>query len=84
MTSPAPFIFISKLFITLEVKMPTNPDKLSLVKEIAIFLSTFFHKLPNKERKDPPDGVILSFTKFYICLHIISKAIFYFSCLSCC
>ena len=39
--------------------MPTNPGKLSLAKEMAIFISAFFPKLPNQEPKDPPDWIIL-------------------------
>ena len=33
----------------------TNPDKLSLVKGIATFISAFLPKLPNQEPKDPTD-----------------------------
>ena len=39
--------------------MLTNPVKLSLAKEIAIFVSVFFPKLPNEEPKDPPNWIIL-------------------------
>ena len=54
LTAPFPHIFLSSLFIGLEVKLLTNPDKLSLAKEIAIFASAFFSKSPNHEQKDPP------------------------------
>ena len=50
-----PLIFLSNLFIALEVKLLTNPGKSSLVKGIAIFVSDFFPKLPRQEPKDPPD-----------------------------
>ena len=48
---PFPLIFLSNLFIVIEV---TNPGKLSLAKGIAMFVSAFFPKLPNQETKDPP------------------------------
>ena len=51
MRASFPFIFLSSLFIALEVKLLTNPGKLSLAKGIAIFVSAFFPKLP----KDPLD-----------------------------
>ena len=74
-------MFPSNLFIALEVILPTNPGKLTLAKEILIFVSAFFPKLPNQELNY---FIYLSFTKFYICWHIVSKCIFYFSSLSCC
>ena len=55
MTAPFPLIFLPNLFIPLEVKLLTNPGKLSLPKGIAIFFRAFFPKLPNSESKDPPD-----------------------------
>ena len=39
--------------------MLTNPDKLSLAKGIAMFVSAFFPKLPNQETKDPHYWTIL-------------------------
>ena len=36
-----PFIFLSNLFIALEVKLLTNPGKLSLAKGIATSVITF-------------------------------------------
>ena len=54
LTAPFPPIFLSNVFVTLEVKLLTNPCKLSLAKGIAIFLSVFFPKLPNQESKDLP------------------------------
>ena len=48
-------IFLSNLFIAFDVKLLTNPSKLSLAKGIAIFASHFFPKLPNQEPKDPSD-----------------------------
>ena len=53
--APFPLIFLSNLFIALEFKLLTNPGKLSLAKGIAIFVSAFFPKLPNRQPKDPPD-----------------------------
>ena len=44
LTAPFPFIFLSYLFIAFEVKMLTNPGKLSLAKGIAIFVSDFLTK----------------------------------------
>ena len=44
LTAPFPLIFLSNLFIATEVKLLTNPGKLSLAKEIAIFVSAFFLK----------------------------------------
>ena len=58
-TALFPLIFLSNLFIAFEVKLLTNPGKLSLAKGIAIFVSAFFPKLPNQEPKDPPDWIIL-------------------------
>ena len=55
LTASFSLIFVSNLFITLEVKLLTNPGKLSLAKGIAIFVGAFFPKLPNEEPKDPPD-----------------------------
>ena len=55
LTAPFPLIFLSNLFIVLEVKLLANPDKLSLVKGIAMFVSAFFPKLPHQKPKDPPD-----------------------------
>ena len=53
----APFliIFLSNSFIAFEVKLLTNPGKLPLAKEIAMFVIAFFPKLPNQEPKDPPN-----------------------------
>ena len=59
LTTLFPLIFLSNLFIAFEVKLLTNPGKLSLAKEIAIFVSAFFPKLPNQEQKDSPDQIIL-------------------------
>ena len=47
---PFPLIFLSNSFITFEVRLLTNPDKLSLAKGISIFVTKFFHKLPNQEQ----------------------------------
>ena len=55
LTVPFPLIFVSNLFIEIEVKLLTNPGKLSLAIGIAIFVSTFFPKFPNQKVKDPPD-----------------------------
>ena len=55
LTAPFSLIFLSNLFIALEVKLLTNQSKLSLAKGIALYVSAFFSKLPNQERKDPRD-----------------------------
>ena len=52
-------IILLNLLIELEVKLHTNPDKLSIAKGIAIFVSDFFFKLPEQEWKKPPDGIVL-------------------------
>ena len=41
-TALFPLIFLSNLFIALEVKLLTNPGKLTLAKGIATFFSAFF------------------------------------------
>ena len=55
LTVPFPLIFLSNLFIAIEVKLLTNPGKLPLAKGIAIFVSASFLKLRNEKPKDPPD-----------------------------
>ena len=55
LTAPFPLIFISNLFIAFEVKLFTNPGKLSLAKGIKTFISAFFPKLSYQETKDPHD-----------------------------
>ena len=47
--SPFRLIFLLILFIAFEAMLFTNPGKLSLVKGIAMFPSTFLPKLPNQE-----------------------------------
>ena len=42
LTAPFPLIFLSNYFVTFEVKLLTNPGKLSLAKGIAIFVRAFF------------------------------------------
>ena len=42
LTAPFPVIFLWNLFIPFEVKLLTNPDKLSLAKGVATFVSAFF------------------------------------------
>ena len=42
LTAPFPLIFLSNLFIALEVVLLTNPGKLFLAKGIATFVSAFF------------------------------------------
>ena len=57
-TSYFPLIFLSNLFIALEVKLLTNQGKLSLPKRkstFVSFVSAFLRKLANQEPKDPPD-----------------------------
>ena len=48
-----PLIFLSSLFIALEIKFITNRGKLSVAKGIAISASAFFPKLASRESKDP-------------------------------
>ena len=55
LTATFPLIFLLNLFVMIEVKLLTNPNKLSLSKEITIFFSALFPKLPNQKPKDPPD-----------------------------
>ena len=63
---------------------------MSLDKEIATFLGAFLPKFANNETNNPSDWIkfdnlkfrYLSFTKFYICWHIISNDISYFSLVS--
>ena len=59
LTAPFPLIFLSNLFIALEVKLLTNWGKLSHAKGVAIFVSAFLPKLSNQEPKNPPDWIIL-------------------------
>ena len=40
--TPFPLIFLENLLIAFEGKLPTNPGKLSLTKEIATFVSPLF------------------------------------------
>ena len=47
--------FYLNFCITLKVILLNNPVKLSLAKEIAIFVRAFLPKLPNHKSKDPPD-----------------------------
>ena len=54
LTTSFSLIFLSSLPIAFEVKLLTNPGKLSLSKGIAIFVSAFFPKLPNQELKELP------------------------------
>ena len=51
LTAPFSLIYLSNLFILFEVKLLSNPGKLSLAKGISIFVSAFFPKLPNQEPK---------------------------------
>ena len=53
LTTSFPLIYLSNLFIALEVELFTNPGKLSLPKGIAIFGSAIFPKLANQKPKDP-------------------------------
>ena len=52
LTVPIPLIFLSNLFIAVEVKFLTNPGKFSLAKGIAIFVNALFPKVPNQEPKN--------------------------------
>ena len=61
LAAPFSLIFLSNFFIAFQVKLLTNLGKLYLAKGIAIFVSSFFPKLPNQESKDPPDWIL-----FYI------------------
>ena len=42
LTTPSRLVFLSNLFIALEVKLLTDPSKLFIAKEIATFVSTFY------------------------------------------
>ena len=50
-TAPFPFIFLSDLFITFEVKLLTNPGKLSLARGIELFVSNSFLNYLTKNQK---------------------------------
>ena len=50
LTALFPLVFLSNLFIAFEVKLLTNPGKLSLVKGIAMLVSACY---------DPPDWIIV-------------------------
>ena len=49
LTAPFPLNFLSNIFIAFEVKLLTNPDKLSLAKGVALLVRVFSPKLPNQE-----------------------------------
>ena len=51
LTAPFLLIFLSNLFIELEVKLLINPGKLSLAKEIAISVNDFFPNYLIKNQK---------------------------------
>ena len=55
LTTPFSLSIFSSFFIAFEVKLLTNPGKLSLAKGISILVSAFYPKLPNQEPKDSPD-----------------------------
>ena len=55
LTAPFSLVFLSNLFIALEVKLLTNTGKLSLAKGKRMFVNAFFPKLPNQEPKDVSD-----------------------------
>ena len=51
LTAPFSLIFLSKLFIALEVKLLTNPSKLSLAKELQnMLVLSFLNYLTNNEK----------------------------------
>ena len=62
--APFPHILLPNLFIAFEVKLHTNPGKLSLPKGIARFFNAFFPKLANKE----PKLFILFFKKIHVAI----------------
>ena len=51
LTAPFPLIFLSNLFIELEVKLVTNPAKLSVDKGLAIFFNVFSLNYLTKNHK---------------------------------
>ena len=59
LATPFHLFLFSDLFLAFEVKLFTNPGKLSLAKGIAMFVNAFFPKLPNQEPKDQPDWITL-------------------------
>ena len=63
--------FLSNLFIAFEVRLITNPGKLSLAKGITVFVSAFFPKLPNQVPKDLPDWNILDLW-FLLCVILLT------------
>ena len=50
-TAPFPLIFLSNLFIAFVVILLTKPEKLSLAKGIATFVSDFFPKYLTKNQE---------------------------------
>ena len=50
-----PFVFLSNVFIALEVILLTNPGQLYLAREITPFISSLLPELSNQELKDPPN-----------------------------
>ena len=54
-TARFPLVFLLNLFIAFEVKLLTNPSKLSLAKGIATCASAYFLISANQELRDPSD-----------------------------
>ena len=65
LTAPFLLIFILYLFIAFEVILLTNPGKLPLAKEIAIFVSAFFPKLLHQELAFPLESFTSCFFDFF-------------------
>ena len=66
LTAPFSLIFLSNLFIAIEVKLLPSPGKSSLSKIIATLFSTFLPELASQGSKDPLDWIISIFELYYV------------------
>ena len=85
-----PLIFLSNIFVAFKAAfnttIVTNFGRTSLAKGIAEFISAFFWLIYYITKKSTQLNYFsqMSFTKFYICQHVVSKGSSYFSFLSFC
>ena len=85
-TTPFLLIFLSKLFMALEIILLTNPSTLSLAKGIGIFFNDFSLNHINRSKRSTKLNHFryLRFTKFCSWRHIVSEDITYFGFLPFC